>query len=112
MISGLRLNKGQQPLVVLCGAQEFEGDAARADGAHHCGDLQRRLMRAGRDLEVKNIIHAHVRFALDDAATHREIEHGTLAADLSPGEREIQSYRNPKVLAPVYRMPRPIQSNA
>jgi hypothetical protein len=69
-------------------------------------------MRPGRDLEVKNIIDAHVRFAPDDATTHREIEYGTLAADLSPGEREIQSYRNPKVLATVYRMARPIQSNA
>jgi hypothetical protein len=53
-----------------------------------------------------------VRFAPDDATTHREIEYGTLAANFPPGEGEIQSYWNPQVLATVYRMARPIQSKA
>ena len=111
MFGGLRLNERQQAFVLLRRAQELEGDAALADGAHHRGDFERRLVSPGSDFKIKNIVNPHVSLALDDAAAHREVEHRPLAADFSTGKGKKQPHGYPKVLTTVDRMSRLIQSN-
>ena len=104
VIGGLGLNECEQPFVFLGRSQELEGDSAWANRSYHRSDLQRLIPCTGRNLQIKDVIDAHLRFALDDAAAHREIQHGSLAADLASREREIEPDGNSEMLTPINRV--------
>src|SRR5690349_507715 len=106
MFGGLRLNERQQALVVLRGAEELEGDSTRAHRTHHGGDFQRRLLSSRRNFEIENVVDPHVRLTLDDAAAHRQVEHGALATDFAAREGKKEPNGNPEMLAAVQRMVR------
>ena len=101
MFRSLCLNEGEQTLIVLGSAQELERDTSLTDRAHHRGNFERRLLTPGCNLEVENIVDAHLRFTLNDASAHRQVEHRALAAYLSAGERQVEPYGNAKMLAAV-----------
>src|SRR4029434_8354853 len=94
MFCGLELGECEQSFVFLRRSQELERDTTWADRTDHCGDFQRRFLRPRSDLQVKNIVDTHLCCALDDAATHREIQHRSFTPDFSSREGEIESDRN------------------
>ena len=104
MIRCLGLDEGQQALALLGGSKELESDAASAHRTDHRGHFKRELAFTKRQLQIEDVVRMDLSRALDDTATHREIEHRSLTSDLAPGEREVESHGNPEMFAAIDRM--------
>src|ERR1043165_10036222 len=80
-------------------SEELEGDASSTHGTDHRSHLKRRFIFAKRQLHIENVIRMDLGLARDDTATHREVEHRALPADLTSGKREVKSHGNSEVFA-------------
>jgi len=104
MIRCLGLDEGQQALALLGGSKELESDAASTHRTDHRGHFKREFTVIKGQLKIEDVVRMDLSRALDDTATHREIEHRSLTSDLAPGEREVESHGNPEMFAAIDRM--------
>ena len=104
LILYLSLNEGEQALALMRGPKELECDAASVHRTYHRGHFKRTFAVIKRQLQIEDVVRMDMGPALNDTPTHRKIEHRSLTANLTPGEREIESHGNPEVFAAIDRM--------
>jgi hypothetical protein len=84
LIRRLGLDKSKQALALMRGPKELESDAASAHRTDYRGHFKRMFTVIKRQLQIEDVVRMDLGPALDDTTAHREIEHGSLTANLAP----------------------------